>query len=437
MANKTDIKNQFKINEYLTLKLEQNPSTQNQEDYRTVIYVKSDRFIHCKHLAFQINLNEAERYDEIDSIDDIEKFDRNAEFLTLDITPEEEFWGHCSNLHAWADHQYDTRLLQSNLAFPLLETLFKAGDIHAKRVFKEEIAKRLSSPNKKVIQYLLNRGYHHYLDDEEIGLMRSHFLSGVSKEEREELKELEHRAGTKFFREYDEKKDTNMFFLVENNHVTEIYILGVEFTLPSSIKNFTHLKELTLLDTYLKEIPQSIGDLKYLERLQLGINGLTSLPETIGDLASLKLLDIGSNKLTKLPHTIGNLSSLKRMDAPRNNLSELPETIADLTSLEVMKVYRNELTNLPEEIGNLPKLDYLDLWQNNLSSLPKTLMNLDSLEVIRIGKNKFSEIPFFLFELPRLKEIDLRENDFDKQTIDELREKYPKINIRFEPEKFR
>ncbi|MCK4382291.1 MAG: hypothetical protein KAW66_03270, partial [Candidatus Lokiarchaeota archaeon] len=73
--------------------------------------------------------------------------------------PEQEFWGHCSNIQAWFEHGYDTRILMSNISFPLLRELTKAGDPQAKKVYKEEIALRLESGYPSVVQYLLTQGY--------------------------------------------------------------------------------------------------------------------------------------------------------------------------------------------------------------------------------------------------------------------------------------
>lgn len=70
----------------------------------------------------------------------------------MDITPEEEFWGHCSNLQAWVENNYDTRLLHSNIAFPLLKKLTEAGDPNTNKVFKEEIARRFESGFMPVIE---------------------------------------------------------------------------------------------------------------------------------------------------------------------------------------------------------------------------------------------------------------------------------------------
>lgn len=79
-----------------------------------------------------------------------------------------KFWGHCSNLQAWYENKYDTRLLHSNLLFPLLKKLTEAGDSLAKRVFKEEIAKRYTSNNTTVREFLRIEGYLDYLSKEEL-----------------------------------------------------------------------------------------------------------------------------------------------------------------------------------------------------------------------------------------------------------------------------
>ncbi|MFX1236395.1 MAG: hypothetical protein ACFFAS_15615 [Promethearchaeota archaeon] len=42
----------------------------------------------------------AQEYDDIQSIDEMEQKDRSQEFRNLSFSPEEEFWGHCSNLQA-------------------------------------------------------------------------------------------------------------------------------------------------------------------------------------------------------------------------------------------------------------------------------------------------------------------------------------------------
>lgn len=147
----------FKVNDYLTLKL---------EDNRTFIYIKGKKF-----LLLDIPITSTTDYNEIESLDEAaEKLDRSMEKgpRIYRLSPDIEFWGHCSNIQAWADHEYDTRLLPSNLSFPLLKALSDAGDPKAKAIFEEEIAIRLESGYPSVVNYLLGRGYLRYLDKDRL-----------------------------------------------------------------------------------------------------------------------------------------------------------------------------------------------------------------------------------------------------------------------------
>jgi small GTP-binding protein len=151
---------EFEINKHLKLKLEFG---------KTNIYVNGILFNQCKYLLFNIPTKKIRDYDEIRSIDEAaEKLDKRMETHSNYIEPETEFWGHCSNLQAWYENNYDTRLLHRNLAFPLLKSLSDAGDVLAKRVFKEEIAMRLESGYKSVVMYLIDQGFLSYLDEGEI-----------------------------------------------------------------------------------------------------------------------------------------------------------------------------------------------------------------------------------------------------------------------------
>ncbi|MFX1324422.1 MAG: hypothetical protein ACFE8N_05665, partial [Promethearchaeota archaeon] len=150
---------EFKINQYLKLKL---------EGGRTNIYVNNRRFIQCMYLLLNIPVDKIDQYDEIESIDEASvKLDRSMERNHRKVPPETEFWGHCSNIQAWADNNYDTRILHRNLAFPLLKALVDAGDPIAKRKFKEEIAIRYATGHPTVIRFLTQNGYLHYLTEDE------------------------------------------------------------------------------------------------------------------------------------------------------------------------------------------------------------------------------------------------------------------------------
>jgi len=157
---------EFRINQHLSLKLEEG---------KTIIYVDNERFSQCKYLLLNIHIDKISTFDEIQSIDEAsEKLDNTLEKIqvhsenTIDIPPEVEFWGHCSNLQVWVENRYDTRLLHRNLAFPLLNKLAKVGDPLAKIVFKEEIIKRFSSGERTVMQFLMSKRYFEMLDEEEL-----------------------------------------------------------------------------------------------------------------------------------------------------------------------------------------------------------------------------------------------------------------------------
>ncbi len=158
-----ELEGTFRINKYITLKLVGN---------RTNIYVNNRLFNQCKYLLLNIPKSRIREYRQIDSIDEAaERLDRSMEGhegVFRPISPEVEFWGHCSNLQAWVENEYDTRILHRNLAFPLLKRLTEVGDPKAKQVFKYEVVKRLSSGHHTVISYLRAQKYLQYLSGQEI-----------------------------------------------------------------------------------------------------------------------------------------------------------------------------------------------------------------------------------------------------------------------------
>lgn len=167
---------EFRLNKYLTIKL---------EDDSTNIYVNGEYFEQCKYLLLNISKESLHNFDKIESIDEA------AEILNhsmegegvqgTEISPEAEFWGHCSNLQVWIENEYDTRLLHSNLAFPLLKKLAYAGDLTAKKVFKEEIALRLLSGYPSVITYLIEEGYLGEFTTEEREMLSEQFIEKIKK----------------------------------------------------------------------------------------------------------------------------------------------------------------------------------------------------------------------------------------------------------------
>jgi hypothetical protein len=153
----------FSVNNFLELRL---------EDDKTNIYVNNELFFQCKYLLLNFSLNEVGDFEDGKDINDIvEKLDKSLEFsnrLDCTISPETQFWGHCSNLQTWYENNYSSGLIHRNLAFPLLKKLTEAGDYLANKVFKEEIAEKFESGHINTIKFLLYDGYFDYLEKIEL-----------------------------------------------------------------------------------------------------------------------------------------------------------------------------------------------------------------------------------------------------------------------------
>ncbi len=148
---------EFSINEVLKLKL---------EDGKTVIYVDNRRVLQCKYLLLNSPIKNSEdvkpRLENITIDGQAENLDHSLELdkdNEIEIPPEAEFWAHSSNLQVWYENNYNTEVLHSNLAFPLLRRLTEAGDKIAGEVYKTEIIKRFRSGNLNVMAFLIIEGF--------------------------------------------------------------------------------------------------------------------------------------------------------------------------------------------------------------------------------------------------------------------------------------
>ncbi|MBN1800893.1 MAG: hypothetical protein JW891_05260 [Candidatus Lokiarchaeota archaeon] len=156
---------EFVVSKFLSLKLESG---------ETRIYISGKYFRTCAFLLLSARADDDQEFEEMESIDQAsERLDDSLEFVSEErkqgvIPAEIEFWGHCSNLQAWTEHDYDTRLLRNNLAFPLLKELTEAGDPLARKVFKEEIAKRIDGGYQPVVDFLIEEQYVNYLSQDEL-----------------------------------------------------------------------------------------------------------------------------------------------------------------------------------------------------------------------------------------------------------------------------
>ncbi len=162
---------EFRINEHLTLKLIRG---------KTEIYIDEQPFHQCKYLLLNLTQKDFKKFDHIDSIDEAfeiyNKMDKNHEKDHDLIDPESEFIGHCSNLQAWYEYDYDLRILHSSLSIPLLKKMAFLGDKKAIYRLKESIATRIASRNFNTIIFYLNEKYLKLFSNDELEVIFEEWL---------------------------------------------------------------------------------------------------------------------------------------------------------------------------------------------------------------------------------------------------------------------
>ena len=392
------IKRQFRINEYMVLTLEEG---------QTHIYVGGQNFRQCKYL-FLINPNETIGED-INSIDEAsEKFNvilEGEEVSPSDfhISPQEEFVGHCSNLQAWAALGYDTRLLHSNLAFPLLKRLTELGDAQAKKVFKEEILLRFMEGIDTASRYLQEEGYLEYLSSEEL-------LSAVRDE-------VEYEALKKFEKMLKQQPKDVIFpdtldwiFRVRKGRISLLRLAGYSLkSVPREIRHFKELRTLDLGANQLSSIPAWIGELKKLDFLRLYKNKLKSIPQEINELKDLRILELHDNLLQKLDL---ELPKLERFWLQRNPLKQLSLKADSLTELRLNETIKGVLDL---SACSLKKIKFLLVEDNQIHHItPETFKVLKNVEHLNLGSNDLTEIPEGIEELKNVRKITLSGNCFEE-----------------------
>ncbi len=404
---------EFVINSFLKLKLEAE---------RTNIYVKGRVFTQCMYLLLNIPVNRIEDYDEIESIDEAaEKLDRSLEGnqrVGVRISAEEEFIGHCSNLQAWAENGYDTRILHRNLAFPLLKRLTEVGDPTAKKVFKEEIALRFASRHPTVTQFLIQNGYLKYLSADEF----ESILDDVSPTI---LKDI--TTGIKYIFEQTQNTDIqtqiNYFIneLLRNfgiEHVSlitskilkkisqnhrEILVKSV-YTLLKTRGKFPLIQFLNQHFEYFEGFEFEYDFIKYKGKI-IGIYSTNKVylgNQNISNIAQIEVLNGKSEEIEELDLSDNDIIDLKGIEkfSHVKFLKINNNQILKLYGLENLKnlqklFLRNNMISEMEDLENLVNLTYLDLSENqNISEIPEVLNKLPALDTVRLWNcniKKFSE----------------------------------------------
>ena len=454
----------FKINQYITLKLIKG---------KTTIFVNEEEFKQCKYLLLNILVDEIQSLSEIESIDEAaEKLDSSQESQSFSdkpsaILPEVEFWAHCSNLQVWAENNLISNILHRNIAFPLLKKLVDVGDLKAKKIFKEEIAIRILSQHFRTVHFLVDSGYLNYLSKTEIKnvifegfelkrvetllrlFKRGYFkiftngeidsifdeyyqklMESKNKEIRQVSCELFEHIALSFIRQQFESEELYFAYEKESTHEGHIlaleirskYNLDMNITKISGLEYLIKLKKLTLTNFQVTDI-NSLKMMVELESLDLS-NCKFSEIKGMRNFQRLRKLVLWNNQIKEITG-ISTLTNLEVLNLGYNNISKM----RSLEELHKLKELRLSDNNIKEVYGldNLKNLIKLNLSHNVIEEI-KGLVNLINLEELDLSVNKIQKIQGF-DNLKNLRELDLSYNKIDKvENLDHL-EKLKNIGL--------
>lgn len=437
---------EFKINNFISLRL---------ENEITYLYVEGKKFEQCKQLLFEIHEYKKESFNKINSIDEFEGKLRT--WSKSDILPGDEFWGHCSNLQVWAEHNYDTRLLHRNLAFPLLKKLVQIGDLMAKRVFKEEIATRFSSAYPTVVSFLVKEEYLGFMNNEELDLLIEElftarfiyalqrlvrgfysrltryikkgnfenlllkFHENVINQKNRDLEVIcwniiQKIISIELQKRFPVDKDKYILWLEKENGIESIKTLRL-----SGKKNKTKmdinevfgwkflggLKFLRLDYFRISDFSyfENCVELKELEMNNCEIESINGI-EKLENLKSVKIFNCSFPKI----YNFGNLEKLTELQLVKCSINEIMG-LSGLNNLEILDLSRNQIARI-EGLNSLRKLKKLILDYNLVQKI-SGLNSLTNLEKLTLDHNLIQKIEE-LGNLTNLTELDLASNKISK-----------------------
>ncbi|MFX1601745.1 MAG: leucine-rich repeat domain-containing protein, partial [Promethearchaeota archaeon] len=367
---------EFEINRYLKLKL---------EGGRTNIYVNNRLFRQCMYLLLNIPVNRIEEYDEIKSIDEAAvKLDRSMERDHRKVPPETEFWGHCSNIQAWADNEYDTRILHRNLAFPLLKALVDAGDHIAKRKFKEEIAIRYATGHPTVIRFLTQNGYLHYLSEDEFeSLLIDIDFPSIDEYSKKIIPLLANSKDPESIRQI--KQLTANFINRFRFTYKYLILLKALEKIPDIIKQ----RFVEIVYNKYKSI-RSFPILKFLNKAQINFNNLEfkiiSYNEKLIGLILNSKVNLNNKMIEKIEDIKGlneNSDDILELDLSNNRISEI-KGLENLNKLKKLYLKNNYIENI-KGLEGFNSLELIDLSGNiNIEEIPDSLNKLTNLKIVKL-----------------------------------------------------
>ncbi len=379
-------------------------------DDKSRIFIGEEEIITCRTVPLAIPQAELPALKNMESINDIIDYIERApmsENMDYEIDPELDFFVNCSNLQAWVEHDFNTRLLDYMLSFTLLEELVKRGYQRAKMRLKEEILERYYYGSEKVRDLIVEQGLLDYLTTEEyysplpediripLTIIRTRMPKGKEVIENGKIVKI-----TVYLDEYDNETISKEDSIIVQEEISKLKDLEeLAFYDYTGQTDFSHmgrfprlqafslrchrinklfddpnafpvLKTLNINGLHTESIPEAIGNLPTLWNLKVFGSRIKTLPESIGKLKTLYKLEIINCSLETLPNSIGNLKTLYELKIINCNLENLPESLGEITNLRELKIVNCPLKRLPESIGNISLLREIEIKDTALSSLP-------------------------------------------------------------------
>jgi Leucine-rich repeat (LRR) protein len=204
--------------------------------------------------------------------------------------------------------------------------------------------------------------------------------------------------------------------------------------LNSSIRNWTGITDLEILDLKIKTIADELGYLKELRNLTINGNKIVKLPD-FSNLTKLENFTVIRNSLEALPTGLKNLKNLQTLHAASNNIKYFDKDIYllpnlqtlslsnnkiqilpnidknELNSLQTLEMYHNEIRDIHFDFNGMNKLEHIDFSENNLTEIPRGIFNLKFLGTLIIKENKISNIPKDMSKLKSLHFLSLAHNE--------------------------
>lgn len=176
--------------------------------------------------------------------------------------------------------------------------------------------------------------------------------------------------------------------------------------LPSSIGQFTELRELSLQHCQLKKLHPALSKLTQLQTLRLSHNQLEDLPDYLHRLPQLSDLQWDHNSIVAFPKVLNQLNGIRKLDLDLSELKNL-DGLEKCSQLGWLQIKKAEQPSIPSEVLALTQLQSLEMCEADLLEVPEMLAAFHQLVELDLGGNDFNHFPAVLLRLPQLKALAL------------------------------